>query len=324
MWQLIRENPVAFLLSLFMHLTLLAFMVVGLDWREKPRPVVSQGQPIQARTLDASKLQAEVDQLKLAQQQKADAAKQEQEREARRLAELKQEQQKEAERLRKLEAERKQKETEAKQKTEAETKRLDELKAKQEAETKRLQQLEVERKRKEEEAKKQAETEARKKAEAEAKKKAEAEAKKKAELEAKKQAEAEAKKKADAEAKKKAEAEAKRKAEQAAREREMAEQLAAEQEARELDQVIGAISAKVERGWVRPAGTGAGLKCTIRVRLSDSGTVLSARVVRSSGVDAFDRSVEQAVYKADPLPMPQSAGLRAKFREIDFEFQPSE
>jgi len=45
-------------------------------------------------------------------------------------------------------------------------------------------------------------------------------------------------------------------------------------------------------------------------------------VVKSSGNIAFDRSVEAAVRKADPLPMPRSKRLAAQFRDIEFVFEP--
>ena len=88
--------------------------------------------------------------------------------------------------------------------------------------------------------------------------------------------------------------------------------------------MAGAIRAKVERNWLRPPGTGEqGLRCTVRVRLGASGSVLLVNVVRSSGNDSFDRSVEAAVRKADPLPMPRSERLLSQFREIEFVFDPS-
>jgi colicin import membrane protein len=40
------------------------------------------------------------------------------------------------------------------------------------------------------------------------------------------------------------------------------------------------------------------------------------RIVRSSGNGAFDRSVEAAVFKSDPLPKPP-----ASIREITFVFR---
>ena len=60
------------------------------------------------------------------------------------------------------------------------------------------------------------------------------------------------------------------------------------------------------------------------VRLGTSGSVLRVNVVESSGSNAFDRSVEAAVYKADPLPMPRSERLLAQFRNgLTFIFDPS-
>ena len=165
---------------------------------------------------------------------------------------------------------------------------------------------------------------------AEAKRKAEAEAKIKAEQEARRQAEAEARKKAEQAARRAAEAEAKRKAaaakakaERAAREAALVAQLQAEQDAVAQRSAIAAIKQKIERNWLRPPGTaGRGLRCDVKVRLGGSGSVLLVQIVRSSGNGAFDRSVETAVYKADPLPIPTTDRLRSTFREITFEFNP--
>jgi colicin import membrane protein len=143
----------------------------------------------------------------------------------------------------------------------------------------------------------------------------EAEQKRKAEAEAKVKAEAEKKRKAEAEAKAKAEAEA-----------EMRRQIAAEQEearARSaLSEYIPYIQDKVQRNWLKPAGSAAGLSCLIKVRLIPGGDVVSATVVRSSGDPLFDRSVETAVLKASPLPLPTDATLFNHFREINFNFDP--
>ena len=158
--------------------------------------------------------------------------------------------------------------------------------------------------------------------------KAEEEAKKKAEQEriAREKAERAEKERQAREAKEKAEKAriAKEKADREARERELLEQMQGERDASERQQVAAAIQAKVERNWLRPPGTGEqGLRCTVRVRLGSTGSVLLVNVVKSSGNSAFDRSVEAAVRKADPLPMPRSERLLAQFREIEFVFEPS-
>ena len=107
------------------------------------------------------------------------------------------------------------------------------------------------------------------------------------------------------------------------------EQVAAEEKRRadaraqgEVERYKALIRQKVSRSWNRPATAGKGLQCTVRVRLVAGGEVLTASVVRSSGDPVFDRSVENAVYKATPLPVPQDPQLFSYFRDIEFVFNP--
>jgi len=90
----------------------------------------------------------------------------------------------------------------------------------------------------------------------------------------------------------------------------------------ELARFEGLIRQKVERNWVRPAGWTKGMECVVRVRLAPTGEVINAMVARSSGSAAFDRSVENAVYKASPLPLPEDKGLFEHFRELELRFRP--
>jgi colicin import membrane protein len=193
------------------------------------------------------------------------------------------------------------------------------------------------------EKKKQAEVAAQKKAAAEKVKQAELAAKKKADAE--KKAVAEKKKQAEVAAKKKAEAEKKRKAEEVARKKAAAEKKAAEAQQREAEAALKAqlaeeesraraqsalaeyipyIQDKIQRNWLRPAGSPSGLTCLVKVRLIPGGDVVSVNVVRSSGDPVFDRSVETAVLKASPLPLPEDAELFNHFREINFNFDPGQ
>jgi colicin import membrane protein len=180
------------------------------------------------------------------------------------------------------------------------------------------------------EAKKRREQESRKAADAEKKRQ---EAKR---LAAEEKKRADQKRRADDD-KKQAE---KRQREDEARRRKEAEQslqesLAAEETARkeatrrarmqsQLGQYRELVKQRVSRNWSRPPGAPKGLKCTVRVRLAPGGEVLGAAVTRSSGNVAFDRSVEAAVYKAAPLPVPTERELFEQFREIDFEFIPED
>jgi colicin import membrane protein len=295
MWQAIRENPRAVTYAVLMHVGLLLLLVISLDWTPK---AIKPGthKPIQAELVDSTKLQA-VEEKKQAEQQRL--AEEQRQRE--------QEQQRKADQA-------------AQQKAEAERKLKAEQAAKQKAEAEQVakQKAEAERKRK-------AETEAKQKAAAEAKRKAEAEAKQKAAAEAKRKAEQAAKEKAAKEkaAKEKAAAEAarQREAEQALQ-AQLAEEQAQARAESALSGYIPQIQQKIQRNWLRPGGSAGGLSCLIRVKLIPGGEVVDARVVRSSGDPLFDRSVETAVLKASPLPLPPDAAMFKYFREIDFNFNP--
>ena len=91
----------------------------------------------------------------------------------------------------------------------------------------------------------------------------------------------------------------------------------------EAEQAKLAIKQKVNRSWIRPISTTSGLKCTIRVRLLSDGTVMDAKIISSSGNEDFDRSAENAVNKASPLPVPKDKELFAReFRSFQFLFSP--
>ncbi|MDH3560674.1 MAG: cell envelope integrity protein TolA [Gammaproteobacteria bacterium] len=300
MWKAIRENPRAVVYAVLMHLVLLALLMFSLDWTPKISRTAGESQPIQAELIDQRRLE-DIEQRK-------------------RQAELETKQKAEIERQR-------QAELEAKQKAEVERQRQAELEAKQKAELVAKQKAELA-------AKQKAEREAKQRAELEAKQKAEREAKQKAELEAKQKAELEAKQKAELEAKQKAEAERKRQAELAAKQKAEAEaalqaQIAAEQARLDeqriqsvLGEFIGYIADKVERNWLRPAGSSKGLRCKVNVKVIPGGDVASARVIESSGDPVFDRSAENAVLRASPLPMPEDAAIARHFRDFNFNFEP--
>ena len=210
-----------------------------------------------------------------------------------------------------------------KQKEAAEKKKKAEAKRKAEAERKAAEKKKQEaakKKRLAEEKKKKAAAEKKRLAE-EKKQKAEAEKQRKAE-EAAKKAAAEKKRQAEEAARKKAEAE-KKKAEAAARQLELEAQYQAEQDLTEKQLIMAAIQQKVDRNWLRPPGTPQNLSCEVRVRLGANGSVLLVSIIKSSGDVGFDRSVESAVSKADPLPMPTSPRLVSQFRDIRFVFKPS-
>ncbi len=95
----------------------------------------------------------------------------------------------------------------------------------------------------------------------------------------------------------------------------------AEQRAGEIARYRVAITQSIERNWIRPPNSG-NLQCTLEVRLIPGGDVIWAKVIKSSGNSAFDRSVERAVRRAAPLPVP-GGGLFEQFRTLTFVFDPS-
>jgi colicin import membrane protein len=287
MWELIQTNQKALGAAVGIHLLLLLVMFFGVNWTDDAKPLPATPM-VQAKVVDQAALDKEVKKLKAAEDKKRKA-------EEKKLADLKKKREKEQLRIKELEKKRKQKEA-AEKKRKAEAKRKAAEKKKQEAaKQKRLAE--------------------------EKKKKAAAEKKRKAE-EAKKKAAAEKKRKAEEAARKKAEA-GKKKAEAAARQLELEAQYQAEQDLTEKQLIMAAIQQKVDRNWLRPPGTPQNLSCEVRVRLGANGSVLLVSIIKSSGDVGFDRSVESAVSKADPLPMPTSPRLVSQFRDIRFVFKPS-
>ena len=316
MLQLIKENPKAALAALLMHLLIVLFLIVGVDWLETPKPVTSGVEVVQARVVDQALVTAEVEKLKQAEQARKEATAEQREREQLQLDEIKRQQLTEQQRLAALAQQRLLEEQQAAEREQAEQKREEAEKAALAAE----------------EAKRKAEEEKQRKAEsvrkAEEEKQRKAEAARKAEEEKQRKAEAarkaEEEKQRKAEAARKAEEEKKRKAEEArkAREAELEAAMNAEHNARVTDRYMLQIQRKVITNWVRLEGSGEGLKCRLRVRLAKGGNVLAVSVIESSGSGAFDRSAEAAVYKADPLPVPED-GLFEQFRDIIFVFDPN-
>ena len=82
---------------------------------------------------------------------------------------------------------------------------------------------------------------------------------------------------------------------------------------------IAQIKDKIERNWLRPPGTASGRKCVVRVSQIPGGEVVQAEIQTSSGNIAFDRSVEEAVLRSSPLPVPKDPSLFDRHIVITFE-----
>lgn len=204
-----------------------------------------------------------------------------------------------------------QKTKEAEQKKQQEQQKLAEIKKQKEAEKKKAEELA--RKKKAEQIKKEELAQAQKEKERLAKAKAEEE-----------------RKRLEAEKKKQTELARKKKEEEEKRAKELALQQKLEEERQQaafqslLAQYEPIIRQKVSRNWNRPSSTQSGIAAQVSVRLTATGEVISAKITRSSGNSVFDRSVENAVYKASPLPIPQESGINEKFRNLNLKFKPED
>jgi len=84
-----------------------------------------------------------------------------------------------------------------------------------------------------------------------------------------------------------------------------------------------AIVARITRSWTRPASAQAGVQCSVTVNQVPGGEVTSVRVNGCTGGDeALRESVETAVYRASPLPVPP-AGVPFE-RILELTFAPNE
>jgi colicin import membrane protein len=124
-----------------------------------------------------------------------------------------------------------------------------------------------------------------------------------------------AKKAADQKAKSEREAELKR---QLAEE----ERVSAVQSGPLRDQYIAQLQNRIQRAWIRPPSARVGLDCLVQVTQVAGGEVTSAQVTQCNGDTAARQSIENAVYRASPLPSPPDPALFMK--TFSFRFHPDQ
>jgi colicin import membrane protein len=121
---------------------------------------------------------------------------------------------------------------------------------------------------------------------------------------------------------------ARRAAAEAASKRDIARQLAEEEQllaaadSGALAAYLALIRQKVERNWVRPPSAKPGLECEILVTQIPGGQVTGVRMGTCNADDAVRRSIEAAVLRASPLPLPDEAALFE--RNLRFTFKPEQ
>lgn len=118
--------------------------------------------------------------------------------------------------------------------------------------------------------------------------------------------------------------------ERLAEEREAAQQAAREAAAKraaEIESITAThsdqIRAKIISAWHFPPGVRREQEVGVRIRLVPTGEVIDVTITSSSGHAALDRSVEQAIRRASPLPVPSDLqAFEQNFRVISMAFRP--
>jgi len=144
----------------------------------------------------------------------------------------------------------------------------------------------------------------------------------------KKQREAEEARKAREEKQRKAaEERARKQAEKAEKLRKEQALISAKEDKQAANSYLQLIQARLSKHWNRPKSARRGMETLIELRLVPTGRIVGVKILESSGDMAFDRSVEQAAFKAAPFSELQSIEPRIfeqYFRSVKIVFNPED
>lgn len=96
----------------------------------------------------------------------------------------------------------------------------------------------------------------------------------------------------------------------------------AAEQGRIISEYMERIRSKVRQNIVEPPGMQGNPTAEFDVVVIPGGEVLSVRLVRSSGVPAYDAAAERAIMKSAPLPLPPNPELFARFRDLRLVVRP--
>lgn len=97
---------------------------------------------------------------------------------------------------------------------------------------------------------------------------------------------------------------------------------AAADDSGEIDKYKQMIIQTISRKWILPEAVAENIACQLLVHLGPGGVVISVDVLKESGDINLDRSARNAIMKASPLPVPESADLFDNFRALRLTFRP--
>jgi colicin import membrane protein len=88
------------------------------------------------------------------------------------------------------------------------------------------------------------------------------------------------------------------------------------------DRYIALLRNKIQNAWIKPPSATPGVDCIVQVTQVPGGEVTGARVTQCNGDAAVRQSIENAVYRASPLPDPPDPALFE--RNLSLRFRPNE
>jgi len=89
--------------------------------------------------------------------------------------------------------------------------------------------------------------------------------------------------------------------------------------ANDMERYSFAIQQKITRNFIRPASAPEQLECIVNLRQLPNGEVVDVSIGSCNGDDAVRRSVEAAVLKASPLPLPANQNIFQRNLQIIFK-----
>lgn len=101
----------------------------------------------------------------------------------------------------------------------------------------------------------------------------------------------------------------------------------AQQDKQSVNSYLQLIQGRLSQNWSRPPSSRLGMQTLIELRLVPTGRIVGVKILESSGDIAFDRSVEQAAFKAAPFSELQSMEPRLfeqYFRVVKVLFNPED
>ena len=87
-----------------------------------------------------------------------------------------------------------------------------------------------------------------------------------------------------------------------------------------LDEATLLIKAHIDQYWRSPMSVKKGVSTKVVLTVDDEGHVLTSKLVRHSGILPFDRSIQLAIEKASPLPLPKDPELKQSMHKITIVF----